>query len=332
MIVVVTPNPAVDVTYRVAEQRIGETQRVLDVARRPGGKGLNVGRVLDTSGTATHAVLPLGGAAGRWIAEALDALGLAHTDVGIGGETRTTVTVVDDLAHPTMLGEPGPELGADEWDAVTAAVTALLPGADALVVSGSLPRATDPGVVARWVAAARHHGVPSVVDCSGDALLAAASAGATVCKPNREELLDATGADDERSGARLLLERGATVVVVSRGSDGIAAHTADRVLDVPAVPGVSGNPTGAGDAATAGLVGALVGALDGAPDRAADGGPGSTAVLDDAVLLHALRSAAAHGAAAVLRPVAGEVDPADVARFLHPDHDHADPDRTRTPA
>lgn len=350
MILVVTPNPAVDVTYRVAEQRIGETQRVLEVQRRPGGKGLNVGRVLAATGVPTHAVLPLGGDGGRWIAHALDDLGLAHTDVAVRGETRTTVTVVDDLAHPTMFGEPGPVLRPGEWDAVTTAVETLLDGdggdggdvgdvgdtrgtadappAAALVVSGSLPRDTDPTVVARWITAARRRSVLSVVDCSGTALLAAASAGATVCKPNREELLEATGADDERSGALRLLGLGATVVVVSRGSDGIAAHTAEHVLEVPAVPGVSGNPTGAGDAATAGLVGVLVDVLVGA---GLPGPDGSVPAPDDATLFRALRSAAAHGAAAVLQPVAGVVDPADVHRFLStppaPAHD-----RTRTPA
>jgi len=347
VILVVTPNPAVDVTYRVAEQRIGETQRVLEVQRRPGGKGLNVGRVLAATGVPTHAVLPLGGDGGHWIAHALDDLGLAHTDIAVRGETRTTVTVVDDLAHPTMFGEPGPVLSSDEWDAVTTAVETLLDGdvgrtggadgaagtagapvAAALVVSGSLPRDTDPTVVARWVTAARRRGVLSVVDCSGTALLAAASAGATVCKPNREELLEATGADDERSGALRLLGLGATVVVVSRGSDGIAAHTTEHVLEVPAVPGVSGNPTGAGDAATAGLVGVLVDVLVGAGLSAPNG---SVPAPDDATLLRALRSAAAHGAAAVLQPVAGVVDPADVDRFLStppaPAHD-----RTRTPA
>ncbi|QQD76111.1 1-phosphofructokinase family hexose kinase [Curtobacterium sp. YC1] len=332
MILVVTPNPAVDVTYRVAEQRIGETQRVLEVQRRPGGKGLNVGRVLAALDVPSRAVLPLGGTAGRWIADALDALGLAHTDVAVAGETRTTVTVVDDAAHPTMFGEPGPALDPLEWDAVAAAVDELLDGADVLVVSGSLPGGTDPAVVACWVTAARAHGVRTVVDCSGPALLAAATAGVTVCKPNREELLAATGTDDERTGALHLLARGAAVVVVSRGSDGIAAHTAEHVLEVPAVPGVSGNPTGAGDAATAGLVRALVTDEDGtALHEQDDTGRYGGTPLDDATLLRALRSAAAHGAAAVLQPVAGEVDPADVHRFLSGPPAPTS-DRTRTPA
>jgi tagatose 6-phosphate kinase len=319
VILIVTPNPAIDVTYRVAEQRIGETERVLDVARYPGGKGLNVGRVLVAAGIASRAVLPLGGSSGQWIADALDALGLGHSDVRVTGETRTTVTVVDDRAHPTMLAEPGPAVTAAEWSAVSSTVDRALDrgDVDALVIAGSLPRGADPAVVAHWVASSRAHHVPCVVDCSGPALLAAADAGATVCKPNRSELLAATGADDERQGALRLLDRGAAAVVVSRGPDGIAAHTVDGVVEVPAIAGVSGNPTGAGDAATAGLLAALIRR----PGWAA--GPAGALDVDAA----ALRSAAAYGAAAVLSPVAGDIDLAAVERFLaHPDvpqhHDH----------
>ena len=295
MIVVLTPNPALDVTYRVAGQRVGTTQRVLEVARRPGGKGVNVARVLHGEGVPARCVLPLGGAAGTWLEVALRDLGLEPATVALAGETRTTVTVVDDVAHPTMFGEPGPAVSSAEWAAVRDALADALRGAAAFVVAGSLPLGSDPGLVGDWVRAARDAGVLSVADVSGPALLAAADAGASVCAPNVEELLDATGAGSEAEGAADLLARGAGAVVVSRGVHGIAAHTADGVFEVPAVPGVSGNATGAGDAATAGLVLALTG-----------GSP----------LPDALRRAAAFGAAAVLRPVAGEIDRTAVARFL----------------
>ncbi|ROS77658.1 tagatose 6-phosphate kinase [Curtobacterium sp. PhB130] len=307
MIVVVTPNPAVDVTYRVDEQRIGTTQRVRRVERRPGGKGLNVARVLAAEDVVTHSVLPLGGASGTWMADAVAALGLPVTVVPVPGETRSTITVVDDLAHPTMFGEPGPDVPAMTWlrvdEAVRAAVRAAVcaepaapaaPDADALVIAGSLPVGSPPDVVVPWITDALAAGALVVADLSGPALLAAADAGATICKPNRDELAEATGRTDERAGALDLLRRGAGTVVVSRGSAGIAAHTVDAVVEVPAVPGVTGNPTGAGDAATAGLVLALA--------RGAD-------------IATALRTAAAFGAAAVLRPVAGEIDHDAAHRF-----------------
>lgn len=305
MIVVVTPNPAVDVTYRVDLQQIGETQRVRSVDRRPGGKGINVARVLAAEGAATHSVLPLGGSTGDWVADRLDALGLPMTAVPIDGETRTTVTIVDGVAHPTMFGEPGPVVGPSSWKLLHATVRGALRTADTLVLSGSLPAGSPADVVRPMVAAARGTGALVVADLAGDALLAAASAGATICKPNRDELAAATGESDERAGAVALLDLGAEAVVVSRGGDGIAAHDRSGVVEVAAVPGVAGNPTGAGDAATAGLV---------------------LSLRTGASRHEALRSAAAFGAAAVLRPLAGEVDRTAAHRFL------TSPDLTWSPA
>ena len=294
-IAILTPNPAVDVTYRVAQQRIGVTQRVQDVQRMPGGKGLNVARVLAALDVPSLSLLPLGGATGAWIAQRLGALGLDARVVPVAGETRQTVTVVDEATHPTMFGEPGPEVGAAEWAAVGAAVEAAAAEASVLVVSGSLPPGADPQRVGEWVASAARRGVPSIVDVSGPALLAAAAAGASVLKPNLEELLDATGAGTEGAACDALLDLGAGAVVVSRGADGIALHTREASMTLPAVAGVRGNPTGAGDAAVAGLAFALATGLG---------------------LAEGLRHATALGAAAVLRPVAGEIDPAAYCRFL----------------
>ncbi len=76
------------------------------------------------------------------------------------------------------------------------------------------------------------------------------------------------------------------------GSD---VHSPDGEVHVPAVAGVSGNPTGAGDAATAGLVLALVRGLP---------------------TVGALRWAAAFGAAAVLRPTGRRGGPRRPRPFL----------------
>jgi fructose-1-phosphate kinase PfkB-like protein len=85
--------------------------------------------------------------------------------------------------------------------------------------------------------------------------------------------------------ARELLQLGARSVVVSCGEDGLLAVIGDgRLLARPGEP-VSGNPTGAGDAALAGLVDGFVRAL---------------------TWPELLRHAVALGAATVAAPVAGE--------------------------
>ncbi|AMM21623.1 hypothetical protein AX769_17605 [Frondihabitans sp. PAMC 28766] len=295
MILVLTPNPAVDVTYTVGHQLIGETQRVLDVAKRPGGKGLNVARVLHLLGRETLALSPLGGDGGRWIESELEASGIANTSSLISAPTRTTVTVVDADQHPTVFAEPGPTISPTEWEDYRGLVREHLPAADLVVVSGSLPATADSELVAEWVADAHARGVPILVDVSGPPLLAAARAGADIVKPNAAELREATGNDDESVAAHVLLDLGAGLVIVSRGADGLTAYSTTEVTTVEAVPGVAGNPTGAGDAATAGTA---VGFVDG------------IATVD------LLRLASALGAAAVLRPTAGDIDLDAYPKFI----------------
>lgn len=294
-VVCVTPNPAVDVTYRVPAVATGASHRVADVLERPGGKGVNVARVLRALGVPAVVVAPLGGPGGRWLAETLTAGGLGVRAVPVAAPTRRTVTVVDDTGAATAFNEPGRALSAGDWSALVAAVTEELAGADALVVSGSLPAGAPDDLLPRLIAAARAAGLPAVADTSGPALLSAAGAGPALLKPNAEELA-AVLPGPATDAARRLLALGAARVVVSQGADGLLGLTGDgEAWRVVGVPGVGGNPTGAGDATVAALVRGLIGGTPW-PDVLAD--------------------AAALGAAAVLTPAAGEVDLAAYARFL----------------
>ena len=287
-VVVLTPNPAVDVTYEVAEQRIGDTVRVSRVTRRPGGKGLNVVAVLRRLGVSAVALQPLGGDSGRWIQQSLLEAGVDAVVVAAPGDTRTTVAVVDGRTHPTLYAEPGEALAEATWRELADAVSRLCEPGGFLVVSGSFPPGTTPERVGALVRAGRAAGAYVVADTSGAALLAAADAAADVVKPNEAEAQQATGTGTLDDASAALLGRGAACVVISRGGDGLAAVEADGSLHrQPAVPGVAGNPTGAGDAATAGLVAALHSGLP---------------------LAEALRWASVVGAAAVLAPVAGSID------------------------
>jgi tagatose 6-phosphate kinase len=113
-----------------------------------------------------------------------------------------------------------------------------------------------------------------------------------VTAPNREELADALNLpvarhDELVAATTELSRRTGCTAVVSAGTDGIVAVTGDSrwIARPPRV--LSGNPTGAGDALTAGLVRGLASRAD------------LPAVLTDALAL---------AASAVASPVAGEID------------------------
>ncbi|RLP07648.1 1-phosphofructokinase family hexose kinase [Propionibacterium australiense] len=293
MITVITPNPALDVTYEVDEFLLHRTTRVRAVHERPGGKGVNVARVAAALGHHAEVSGFLGGRDGQAVAGLLTRIdpGIAQRWVPIDGATRRTVAVVDSQ-DTSMLNEPGPAVTTGDWVRQAAM---LADGSGPVVVSGSMPPGSRSEDLSGVVAAARDAGRPIIVDTSGQLLHAAARAGADLLKPNRDELAAATGLDDPVAGARVLLDEGASAVVVSLGADGMLLLLAGYSIRWTAAPArvLSGNPTGAGDAAVA----AFAVALDGAAgaDRA------------EALVL-ALPNAVALSGAAVLSPVAGEVD------------------------
>ena len=296
-VVAVTPNPAWDVTYGVARLVPGESLRVRTATARAGGKGVNVARVVRALGHESVAVSTAGGALGAAFRDDLADGGQDAVLVPVAGHTRQSVTVVpDDGAHPTVLNESGPALDAAEWSALVAAVTGAAGPDDVVTVSGSLPPGTTRDRFVDLVAAARGAGARVVVDTSGPALRWAAQAGADLLKPNRAELAAATGLDDLVGAVALLQALGARDVVVTDGAAGMTAYgpgaEGPRVVGRARLlgPPLAGNPTGAGDAATAALAVSL---RDPWSER--------------------LALAVATSAAAVLRPVAGDVDPADVA-------------------
>lgn len=294
-VLAVTPNPALDTTYSVPVFVPGGSHRVAAPVVKAGGKGVNVARVIHQSGYGVHAVLPVGGGSGIELSADLAASGIPHSVVEVGRPTRRSITVVDQATgSATLLNEEGGALTTGDWDRVLESVLLRLPASGCLSCSGSLPPDAPQDFYATLVRAARPYGLPTVVDATGPALLEAARAGATVVKPNRDELLESTGESDPARGAAKLLALGARLVLVSLGEDGMLAFDARD----PAAPWharfptvLAGNPTGAGDAAVAAVAVRLAQGPRSVPDL--------------------LRAATAWSASAVLMPTAG---------VLHPDY------------
>lgn len=303
MIVTVTPNPALDLTYTVSGIELGETHRVGAARVRAGGKSLNVARVLHQQGIDTLAISVAGGLTGDEFSRELSASGLLHRIIPVRAATRRTIALVDDSnAQTSIFNEFGENHSPAEWQRLTNATLAALEQAACLVGSGSLPQGANPDFYPELVAAATARGIASVIDTSGPALLAAAEAGATVLKPNRHELAEATGDDDPVRAAGALLDRGASLVLVSLGEEGMIALSRDdprRPLHATLGRVLHGNPTGAGDAAVAAIAACLA-------DGVTQPGQFDPAQLDPEQIL---RLATAWSAAAVLMPLAGEISP-----------------------
>lgn len=308
MIITVTPNPALDLTYAVPSVALGESHRVSSVTERAGGKGLNVASVLTTMGRRAVAVAPVGEPDLDLFRHDLDARRVAHRLVSSPCPTRRSVAIVEAGGRATLFNEVGVPESRRVWERLCDEITALAPEASVLTVSGSFPPGTDPDLARRLTLLAHDAGLRVVLDVSGVHLTRALAAGPDLVKPNRLEAavsLSSLGRADVPSvpeAARALVAAGAGAAVVSDGTDGLVLVHGDVALRARLPRPLSGNPTGAGDALTAALADDLheTGELPAGRDAWSA----------------ALRRGVAWSAAAVLQPVAGAVDPADVDRLF----------------
>lgn len=263
MIITLTLNPAIDQTLVLPRFVAGDTLRVKASRFDPGGKGINVSRVIRELGGESVAMGFAPGSLGRYIEQTLEAQGIACDFVHTKGQTRTNITILDESRHlHTILSEPGPFTEPKYVDELAVRLRRRWRSGDWLVVAGSIPPPLSASVYSDIIQEATRAGVHTVLDADGEALAAGAAAHPDMLKGNRRELERLLGRhlDDEEStlqGAREVQARGVRQVVVTRGREGAVAVNGERCWRgiAPRVRAVSA--VGSGDAFLAGVVLAL---------------------------------------------------------------------------
>ena len=266
MIHTVTVNPALDLTYRVAEIVFDDTVRADEVLRSPGGKGINVSRVVARLRHPTVAMGFVGGRAGEELRERLEDEDVRTWFTHIDGATRTNAIVQDANSHQIRVSGPGTAVAQNDVDRLVESLFDLR-APDVLALCGSVL----PGIprdfyldVARRAAA---DGIRVAIDADGHELDAALEVGAYMIKPNRYELERLTGKqvgtrEDAVAASKPLLREGISAVLTSLGAQGAVLVTEECSLHAYAPRVTVDSAVGAGDAM---LAGALVAAVDGEP-------------------------------------------------------------------
>jgi 1-phosphofructokinase len=266
VIVTCTPNPSLDRTVEVDRLRRGEVQRLMASRVHPGGKGVNVARVLHRNGHPTHAVVPVGGAEGDYFVTLLRAVGVPMSTVAVDASTRVNVTITESDGTTTKLNAEGEPLMPDACERLRSATVGLAEEDDWVAGCGSLPPGVDAAFYAALVERGRGAGCRTAVDASGPALAEAVAARPSLIKPNYHELSELTGEPLETFGdavnaARGLCDRGVGAVLVSLGVDGALLVAEGEVLYGDSQPVTVRSTVGAGDALLAGfLAGGAAGA------------------------------------------------------------------------
>ena len=316
-VLAVVLNAAVDTTLTIpGPLMVGETHKVRDVLKLPGGKGINVARVLHTLGVPVHVTGLAGGPAAEFIKTGLTQAGIDSTFLPIAGASRTCIAVVECDSHRvTEVNEPGPTITESEARAFLDLYEKLLPGVEAVVLSGSLPPGLPDDYYALLMQRARKAGVPSILDTSGDALRLGIAARPLLVKPNATEAGQFLGreirsVEDAVYVGHSMREQGAQMAAITRGSEGavLVAEMGAWLTQLKVPNPVS--TVGSGDAFVAGFIAGLQGAV-----KAGESTSITAAAALAGVVVQAFTLAVACGTANTLLLGAGVIKREDVEHF-----------------
>lgn len=257
MIYTVTINPSIDYIVQLPELHLGLVNRMAYDNKLPGGKGINVSRILRELGHDSVAWGFMGGFTGRFITDALEKDGLKTDFTPVAADTRINVKIKAE--EETEINGKGPAVTPTEI-ATFKEKFAHLTADDVVIFAGSLVPNLDDDFYFELIKIIQEKGAQFVIDTTGESLRKALQEKPLVVKPNNHELaelfgVEFSGIDDIIKYAQKLREMGAQYVMISMAGDGGLLVTADGVYRSLAPQGTVVNSVGAGDSMLAGFTG-----------------------------------------------------------------------------
>jgi len=290
MIYTCTLNPSVDYRIELDSFQIGELHRAKQNDYYPGGKGINVSRVLKNFGTPNIAIGFLGGFTGKFILDSLNREGIVSDFVFHEAPTRINVKLKM-METETEINGQGPSVPRECQEMLLKKVREFT-SEDYFVISGSLPSGIGFDYYEKMVSIASSKGVSWILDISSPDLKKLLQFKPFLVKPNLEELSAILGRDMGSikalvGGGKELLQWGAENVIISMGGQGAIFMNADVVLIANAPQGRVKSTVGAGDSMVAGFLSSYIASHDPVSSFAYSVAAGSaTAFSDDLCRKH----------------------------------------------
>ncbi|MDT2757019.1 1-phosphofructokinase [Enterococcus asini] len=257
MIYTVTLNPSIDYIVHVTDFKPGTVNRMTKDFKFPGGKGINVSRILKRLDISSSALGFLGGFTGTFIREALEKEGLPCDFTPINEDSRINIKLKSQAE--TEINGAGPNITNEEIQALKEKLSQVTKE-DIVIFSGSTPATLRKGFYQELIQIIKDKEAEFVIDTTGDALTEAFSAAPLLIKPNNHELSALYGVelntiDEIIPYGKKLLAKGPRYVLISMAGDGALLFTNDGVYQSNVLKRTVKNSVGAGDSMIAGFVG-----------------------------------------------------------------------------
>ena len=306
MIITITMNPSIDLTVDVNGLKLDDAIHMVGIHRDPGGKGVNVSRVVNTLGGPTIAYGFIGGDEGGNFSLLLAKEGILNSFLAIEDETRINI-IINDLKGRTQtrIHARGPRVTLEDLYRLQEQIRRISNPSTTqqyLVLGGSLPQGLPTTAYRDIIEEAKEVGMRTVLDSDGEYLKHGIKGGPFMIKPNTYELERLTGRELMGKpieafidAGREVLEKGVEMVAITRGPREALLVTEDLVLKAKPPKVKVNSPVGAGDS----FVGAFL-----------------LAMVRHYGLKEALRWGVAAGAAAAMSPSTQLVKKEDFEKLL----------------
>lgn len=285
MILTVCPNPSIDCTVELDNLNVGKMNRIENKILTYSGKALNVAIGVSRLGGSAYATgFMFSKDAGQFL-HTLEREGVQNSFVQTEGRVRMNYKIIDKRSMMTEINDKGEHVPLEKQQELLSVVGELAKDASVVVMSGSLPQGVSDDFYYKLCKK-----IPSttkiIVDCEGEKLKQAISAGVYLVKPNLNEFEAITGRQYTSKsqmidGAKRIIAMGAKHVLLSLGQSGAILTDGNTHLYCRSATVAVNSTVGAGDSMLSAA---------------------SLRIQEDMPLEEILRSAVAAGTASITTP------------------------------
>ncbi|EAD1189147.1 1-phosphofructokinase [Listeria monocytogenes] len=257
MIYTITLNPSIDYIVQIDQLNLGGLNRMKQDYKLPGGKGINVSRVLNQLNVPSLATGFLGGFTGNFIKDWLQNEGVKTGFVTVKDDTRINIKLKH--GEETEINGLGPAISEKEINEFLKVMDKVTAN-DIVILSGSVPPSLGNDFYNKIIRICKEKNAEFMIDTTGKELLDALPNRPILIKPNHHELaelfdVELNSVEELIPYGKKCLELGAQHVIVSMAGDGALLFTGEDVYFADALKGELKNSVGAGDSMIAGFVG-----------------------------------------------------------------------------
>lgn len=256
MIYTITLNPAIDYYLGFREFQEGKLNSAESGYTLPGGKGINVSKVLRNYEVKSRALGFVGGFTGEFIKKNLHESGIDIDFTELEEDTRINVKINNDGTETEISGI-SPKISDENLREFLEKLKNVTDG-DIVVLSGSVPKSLNDNIYAEIIESLPE-ACKVILDTRGKAFDLALRKGVYLIKPNQHEIAEYFGREIESreelvEAGKELQKLGAENVLISLGGEGSILITSQEIFEAGVPKGELISSVGAGDSMVAGFI------------------------------------------------------------------------------